>query len=230
MQATQPGSGWQDGLMPTHVALLRGINVGGGGRLAMADLRKLVTSLGHVDVTTYIQTGNVVFTPVVSTPVVSTPVVSTPVVSTPVVSTPVVSTPAGGDSTALASELRTAIVGSLGLDPAVIVLTRNELADAIERNPYKDEPNPRFVHLVFLPAELDEAAQNQIRQAVDEARSRGSKDEATLLHRTLYVHTPDGFGTSELAETLLAKRKSPVASGTARNWNTVTKLLELCDR
>src|SRR5215469_10461815 len=56
--ASPPGSAWQDGLMPTHVALLRGINVGGGGKLAMADLRQLVSSLGHEDVTTYIQSGN----------------------------------------------------------------------------------------------------------------------------------------------------------------------------
>src|SRR5579859_7979792 len=56
-------SAWQDGLMPTHVALLRGINVGGGGKIAMADLRELVSSLGHADVATYIQSGNLVFTP-----------------------------------------------------------------------------------------------------------------------------------------------------------------------
>lgn len=47
--------------MPTHVALLRGINVGGRGKVAMADLRELVTSLGYEDVATYVQSGNVVF-------------------------------------------------------------------------------------------------------------------------------------------------------------------------
>jgi uncharacterized protein (DUF1697 family) len=48
--------------MRTHIALLRGINVGGANKVAMADLRELVTSLGHSDVATYIQSGNVVFT------------------------------------------------------------------------------------------------------------------------------------------------------------------------
>jgi uncharacterized protein (DUF1697 family) len=47
--------------MPTHVALLRGINLGGHNKVAMADLREVVTSLGHADVATYIQSGNVVF-------------------------------------------------------------------------------------------------------------------------------------------------------------------------
>ena len=36
--------------MPTHVALLRGINVGGRNRVAMADLREVVLGLGHTEV------------------------------------------------------------------------------------------------------------------------------------------------------------------------------------
>jgi len=45
----------------TYVALLRGINVGGRTKIAMADLRTLFASLGAEDVTTYVQSGNVVF-------------------------------------------------------------------------------------------------------------------------------------------------------------------------
>lgn len=43
------------------VGLLRGINVGGRNRLKMADLRAAVESLGHTEVETYLQSGNVVF-------------------------------------------------------------------------------------------------------------------------------------------------------------------------
>jgi uncharacterized protein (DUF1697 family) len=43
------------------IALLRGINVGRTNRLPMADLRSTIESLGCRDVTTYIQSGNVVF-------------------------------------------------------------------------------------------------------------------------------------------------------------------------
>ena len=50
-------------LMATHVALLRGINVGGKNKVAMADLREVVAGLGHADVSTYIQSGNVLFSP-----------------------------------------------------------------------------------------------------------------------------------------------------------------------
>jgi uncharacterized protein (DUF1697 family) len=44
-----------------HVALLRGINVGGKHRLPMADLAQLFVGAGCTDVKTYIQSGNVVF-------------------------------------------------------------------------------------------------------------------------------------------------------------------------
>jgi uncharacterized protein (DUF1697 family) len=50
--------------MGTFVAMLRSINVGGRNRMAMADLRGLMSSLGFGDVATYVQSGNVIFTAV----------------------------------------------------------------------------------------------------------------------------------------------------------------------
>jgi uncharacterized protein (DUF1697 family) len=47
--------------MPTLVALLRAVNVGGTGMLPMAELSALCTQVGFADVRTYIQSGNVVF-------------------------------------------------------------------------------------------------------------------------------------------------------------------------
>jgi uncharacterized protein (DUF1697 family) len=44
-----------------HVALLRGINVGGNNIIKMADLRTTFEAMGFVDVETLIQSGNVVF-------------------------------------------------------------------------------------------------------------------------------------------------------------------------
>ena len=48
--------------MPTHIALLRGINVGGKAMVAMAELRAMFADLGFADVKTLLQSGNVVFT------------------------------------------------------------------------------------------------------------------------------------------------------------------------
>jgi uncharacterized protein (DUF1697 family) len=48
--------------MTTFIALLRGINVGGNRQVRIADLRALFAEAGCEKVTTYIQSGNVVFT------------------------------------------------------------------------------------------------------------------------------------------------------------------------
>lgn len=47
--------------MPTFIALLRGVNVGGRNKIPMQELRALCGSLGWTDVRTYIQSGNVIF-------------------------------------------------------------------------------------------------------------------------------------------------------------------------
>ncbi len=47
--------------MPTYVALLRAVNVGGTGKLRMEDLREMLNGLGYTRVETYIQSGNAVF-------------------------------------------------------------------------------------------------------------------------------------------------------------------------
>lgn len=46
--------------MPTYVILLRAVNLGGYGKLSMAEFKKMLTSLGFTKVETYIQSGNAV--------------------------------------------------------------------------------------------------------------------------------------------------------------------------
>lgn len=48
--------------MTTYLALLRGINVGGNNIIKMTELKTLFETLGYTNVTTYIQSGNVLFT------------------------------------------------------------------------------------------------------------------------------------------------------------------------
>jgi uncharacterized protein (DUF1697 family) len=47
--------------MPTYIALLRAVNVGGTGMLPMATFRQVLEDLGYQNVATYIQSGNAVF-------------------------------------------------------------------------------------------------------------------------------------------------------------------------
>jgi len=191
--------------MASHVALLRGINVGGRNKVPMAELREVVASLGHTGVSTYIQSGNVLFST--------------------------------GDTDAgqLAAALEAAISERFGLWASVVVLSRDELAAVLAANPYPGEPNPRLVHVVFLSAELPPDVLERIAAARDAVAAKGSRDTFQVKGRALYLHTPDGFGTSELAQTLLrivgpaAKQKKQAVVATARNWATATKLLSLCE-
>jgi|TARA_B110000438_G_scaffold298195_1_gene345945 uncharacterized protein (DUF1697 family) len=47
--------------MPTHLSLLRGINVAGHRKLKMAELTALYEALGFTEVTSYLQSGNILF-------------------------------------------------------------------------------------------------------------------------------------------------------------------------
>lgn len=187
--------------MPSHVALLRGINVGTRNRIAMPALRDAVSALGHTDVSTYIQSGNLLFTP------------------------------ARAVTVTLATQLEDAVEEAFGIRPRVAVLTRDELARAIDRSPYPDESNPKYVHAVFFGDKPGAQLSAFVERAVHTARDKGSPDDATLVGDVLYLHTPAGLGRSELA-VQLGKAHGPLntkGSGTARNWSTVTKLLALCD-
>ena len=109
-------------------ALLRGINIGPRKRIAMPALRDIAESLGHGDVETYLQSGNVVFTP------------------------------AEGSPDDLGAQLEQAIMDATGLDVAVVVRTGKELAGIVESNPYgTDDPTKvvvAFLGEAVEPAQL----------------------------------------------------------------------------
>lgn len=188
--------------MASHVALLRGINVGGRNKIAMTQLREVVASLGHTGVTTYIQTGNVLFT-----------------------------TP-DSDTSRLASDLESAIASAFGITASVVVLSRDQLAQVLAGNPYQDEPNPKLVHVVFLNAEPPQDLLDRIGAAESATAAKGSRDSIAAAGPALFLHTPDGYGTSELSQVLFrivgVPGKAKIAA-TARNWATATKLLSLCE-
>jgi uncharacterized protein (DUF1697 family) len=183
--------------MPRYLALLRGINVGGRNKVAMADLRLIATDLGYTNVATYIQSGNLVFS-------------------------------AGGSTAAEhARALERAIAERLQVRPAVVVISAAELARTIKDNPFPGETNDRCLHAVFRDSEPSAAELARIAEAVGRVRAKGSTDDAIVVGRTLFLHTPDGFGRSELAARLISGSSGAAVAGTARNWATVTRLMAM---
>jgi uncharacterized protein (DUF1697 family) len=188
--------------------LLRGVNNLGGKRVAMAELQEVVISLGHTDVMTYIQSGNVLFTPRLTDS----------------------KTAGRADTAALAAELERAIADGVGVRARAVVLSRDELARCVRDNPYPGETDPKLLHAVFLPEVPGPTLAAWVADAEQQVRANGSPDEARLLGRTVYLHTPDGYPTSELRR-VLARTGGPTSvslAGTARNWATVNRLVALC--
>jgi uncharacterized protein (DUF1697 family) len=93
--------------MKRHVVLLRGINVGKAKRVAMADLRALMASLGLVGVRTLLNSGNAVFDARDGTP-------------------------AGH-----ARQIKAAILAHAGVDCEVVVKTAADLAAVVEEHPLR---------------------------------------------------------------------------------------------
>jgi uncharacterized protein (DUF1697 family) len=179
----------------THIALLRGVNVGGNNKVPMAELRAALTASGFAGVSTYIQSGNVLFS-----------------ATEP-------------DTAVLEQAVTEVIAGSFGLKIDVVVVTRDQLAGVLSANPYRHEPNPKYVHVVFLGAAPDLA---RLTAATEAVAAKGSRDTVTGGDRVLYLHTPDGYGTSELGKALV--KITSASKGTARNLATAAKLLTLCDQ
>ncbi len=185
--------------MTRFVALLRGVNVGGNNRLPMAELREALSSDGLDSVRTYIQSGNIVL--------------DAPTDEVEVV----------------AARVRSVIARGFGLDIPVVALTAVGLRDLADANPYPGEPDPRRLHAIVLPHPLTADALALVAARQQAVAAKGDRDTVTVIGRVAYLHTPDGFGTSELARTLTSGRANPLADGTARNWATVSALLALAE-
>lgn len=175
--------------MATYVALFRGINVGGKNILPMKDLRALLGTLGCEDVKTYIQSGNAVFRHRET------------------------------DTASLARLIREAIASSHGFDPAVLLLTGDNLVEAAQSNPFPEgESDPSKLHLFFLGA----APENPDLGAIQALRT--DDERFALVGEVAYLLAPAGIARSKVAAR--AERLLGVAA-TARNWRSVTKILEL---
>ena len=124
-----------------------------------------------------------------------------------------------GDAARLASRLTAAVSEGHGFEPRVLILTREELEKAVAGNPFPQAAeNPKSVHLFFL---VEEPRKPDLK-ALDSLKT--ANEALALKDRVLYLYTPDGFGQSKLPDR--AMRLLGVEA-TARNWRTVTTLLEM---
>ncbi len=166
--------------MASYVALLRAVNVGGTGKLPMADLKAMCVSLGFEQVQTYIASGNVVF-----------------------------------QSSLSVAKIKKELEGKLhaysGKPVGVHIRTATQMQAVRDSNPFPQAaPNRVLVNFLETPA-----AETML------ADVTGQQDERIVLGlNEIYVHYGEGMAQSKL--------KIPACkSATARNMNTVAKLVEM---
>jgi uncharacterized protein (DUF1697 family) len=178
--------------MPSYVAMLRGINVSGAKPVKMERLRAMFEALGFAHVRTYVQSGNVVF----------------------------------GAKERTAGSLGPKIVARIkrdfGFDVPVLVLRADELARAVEENPFLEKRGPKpgidptKLHVTFLAGAPAAAGLKKL-----EAASSGG-DEFRCRGNSVYLHCPQGYGNTKLHNNAFERALGVAA--TTRNWKTVTAL------
>jgi uncharacterized protein (DUF1697 family) len=131
-------------LLRQHLALLRGINVGGRNVIQMADLRASFEDHGFQDVTTYIQSGNVLFNS------------------------------GSSSHSELARELEEMLARAFDYRATVVLRSRDQMLDTVSRAPrgFGSEPEKYRYDVLFLKEPLEpETAMESVRarEGVDEA-------------------------------------------------------------
>lgn len=175
-----------------QIVLLRGINIG-KRRVSMPDLRDLLAGAGFDDVSTYVQSGNVVLSSRLT-------------------------------EQGLANKCEQLISERFGFDVPVIVRSRDELAEVVRLNPLKDiAENPKRYQVSFLDRELEP-------EVVERLSGLALKSERLLaVGRELYGWHPEGVARSKLWGRLADANGLGGVTATARNWTTVTTLLEMAE-
>lgn len=126
--------------MQTYISMLRGINAGGKNRIRMDELKALCESLGHENVRTYIQSGNVIFDSV------------------------------DPDQSEISAALGNRLAEIYGFQVKVLTRDRNAFQRIVGGNPFLDETavDPRALHVTFLSLATSQSALDDIEPAPDD--------------------------------------------------------------
>lgn len=122
----------------------------------------------------------------------------------------------------IAREIGSEIAKWHGFEPTVLLLKKAELQLAIENNPFDtnsfENKQGKALHFFFLESYPKDADLKRL----EAVKAKSEKFE--LVNNVFYLYAPDGIGRSKLAAKV---EKSLGVAVTARNWNTVNKLLSM---
>jgi uncharacterized protein (DUF1697 family) len=126
------------------------------------------------------------------------------------------------NSAALAKKIQTAIERKFGFRPEVILRTTGEMRTAIAASPFAGRNlEPGKTVMTFLAGDARLEAANEL------LALKNFPEELHLLGRELHIYFPDGMGKSKLPWPKIEKLLA--TPGTARNWNSVTRMLAMAE-
>jgi uncharacterized protein (DUF1697 family) len=124
----------------------------------------------------------------------------------------------------VAKRIGDAIQKKIGFRPDVILRTATELRNAIKRNPFakRNGIEPGKLLVMFLTADPE-------KEALKKALTFSTEpEEMYIVGREAYIYFPNGQGRSKLPWPKIERALG--TSGTGRNWNSVTKMLEIAEK
>ena len=125
-----------------------------------------------------------------------------------------------GSRAELTSRLERKLDERFGLDVTVMLRTASELARVVDANPFLPaEQDVAKLHVIFLDRRAPMAATAKLDP------DRSPPDEFAVHGTEVYLRFPNGYGRTKLGADYFERTLG--VRGTARNWRTVTKLLEL---
>jgi uncharacterized protein (DUF1697 family) len=121
----------------------------------------------------------------------------------------------------LEKTIEASILKKFGFEVGVVVVNPEQLKKIIKANPFKKEEqkDPSHLLMMFLKDDPNEKAFNEFKKSYE------GHEKFSLGDKVLYVYYGTGLAKSKLTNVLLEKKLGTI--GTARNWNTANKLLEL---
>jgi len=128
------------------------------------------------------------------------------------------------DLAKLAKRIQDAIEKNFMFRPGIMLRTAEDLREVVKKNPFAKrtgiEPGKLLVN--FL-------AYDQGKEAREKALAiKVGPEEMHLIGREAYIYFPNGQGRSKFPWPAIERALG--TSGTGRNWNSVTKMLEIAEK
>lgn len=124
----------------------------------------------------------------------------------------------------IAQRIEDGIERQSGFRSNVILRTTSELREVIRRNPFATRPgiDPSHLIVTFLASDPGQDARDKV------LAIHLDPEELVFGAREHYIHFPNGVGRSKLPTAAIERALG--TPGTGRNWNSVTKMLELAEQ